>query len=87
MEETHVISVRLPKSIIRDLDNVVNGERYFKRNSLILQVLRVFLRCSDKQTIYDILRWWPHSGDRYELTFRKIDPKQKKEISRESPAV
>lgn len=87
MEETQVISVRLPKSIIRDLDNVVNGERYFKRNSLILQVLRVFLRCSDKQTIYDILRWWPHSGDRYELTFRKIDPKQKKEISRESPAV
>ena len=87
MEETQVISVRLPKSLVRDLDEIIKGWRHYKRNTLICQLLKVFARCSDKQTTYDILRWWDHSGDKYELTLRKVDPKHEKEISRETPAV
>ena len=78
MEETQVISVRLPKSLIRDLDEIVKSWRYYKRNSVICQVLKVFVKCSDQQTAYDILRWWNHSGDKYELTLRKVEPKPKK---------
>ena len=87
MEETQVISVRLPKSLIRDLDNLVVSERYWKRNSLISQVLKVFVTCAGKQTVYDTLRWWQHSGDKYELILRKVEPEPKKEISPEPPAV
>ena len=87
MEETQVISVRLPKSLIRELDKIIIDWRYYKRNTIICQVLKVFVSCADKQTVYDTLRWWDHSGEKYVLTFRKVDPKQEKEISRESPAV
>ncbi len=87
MEETQVISVRLPKSLIRDLDEIIVDWRYYKRNTLICQLLKVFVRCSDKQTTYDVLRWWDHSSDKYVLSFRKVDPKQEKEISRDTPAV
>lgn len=87
MEETQVISVRLPKSLIHELDKIISEWRYYKRNSVINQVLKVFVTCADKQTVYDTLRWWDLSGEKYELTFRKIDPKQEKEISRGTPAV
>ena len=87
MEETQVISVRLPKSLIRDLDKHVEEWRYYKRNTLIRQILKVFLTCAGKQTVYDTLRWWQHSGDKYELILRKVEPEPKKEISPEPPAV
>ena len=85
MEETQVISVRLPKSLIRDLDNLSEEWRYYKRNTIIRQILKVFLTCAGKQTIYDTLRWWQHSGDKYELILRKVDPEPKKEISPKVP--
>ena len=87
MEETQVISVRLPKSLIRELDKIIIDWRYYRRNTIISQVLKVFVACADKQTVYDTLRWWDHSGDKYKLTLRKIEPKTEKEISRETPAV
>lgn len=87
MEKTQVISVRLPKSLIRELDKIVINWRYYRRNSVISQMLKVFVNCADKQTVYDTLRWWDHSGEKYELTLRKIDSKQEKEISQETPAV
>lgn len=87
MEETQVISMRLPKSLIRELDKLVEDWRYYKRNTLIHQILKVFITCAGKQTVYDTLRWWDHSGDKYELTFRKVEPETKKEISRESSTV
>lgn len=87
MERTQVISMRLPKSLISELDKIVSDWRYYKRNSVNRQVLEVFVTCADKQTVYDTLRWWNHSGDKYELTLRKIDTKSEKEISREAPAL
>lgn len=77
MEETQVISVRMPKSLIRDLEKLVENERYWKRNSLICKVLKVLVLCADKQTVYDILRWWQPAGEKYELIFRKVEPKPK----------
>lgn len=85
MEETQVISVRLPKSLIRDLDKHVEEWRYYKRNTLIRQILKVFLTCAGKQTVYDTLRWWQHSGDKYELILRKVEPEPKREISPKAP--
>ena len=87
MEETQVISVRLPKSLIRDLDNLSEEWRYYKRNTIIRQILKVFLTCASKQTVYDTLRWWQHSGDKYELVLRKVDPEPKKEISPKAPGM
>lgn len=85
MEETQVISVRLPKSLIRDLDKLVEEWRYYKRNTLIRQILKVFVTCAGKQTVYDTLRWWDHSVDKYELILRKVEPEPKKEISPKAP--
>lgn len=85
MEETQVISVRFPKSLIRDLDKIAIEWRYYKRNSIIRQVLKVFVTCAGKQTVYDTLRWLDHSGDKYELILRKVEPNPKKEISTKAP--
>ena len=64
MEDTSVISVRLPNSTIAELDKLVKDFTYYKRNAIIAKVLDAFLFACDKKDQHEIVRWWLHGSVR-----------------------
>lgn len=58
MTKTKVIGVRLPETLVQELDKIVSDKVYWKRNSIIQQFLQVMVDCLDPKDIYDVLRYW-----------------------------
>ena len=73
MEKTKVISVRMPESVIKELDQAVSKHQYWKRNAVISQAVMAFLKAADVHTQYAILHWWWHDGRKAKLDFREKD--------------
>ena len=63
MAKTKVIGVRLPETLIQELDKIVNDKVYWKRNAIIEQILQVTVDCLDPKDLYDVLRYW-HTRDK-----------------------
>ena len=78
MEKTRVISVRLPESLINELEQAVSQHTYWKRNAIIEKALEAFLHAADVHTQYAILHWWRHGNKKAELTFREIKVSESK---------
>lgn len=68
MEKTKVISVRLPESLIRKIDEVVEKNTYWKRNAVIEKFLEVCIAGLDDDTKREVLRWWCHSGKKVKIS-------------------
>lgn len=73
MEKTKVISVRLPESLINELEQAVSHHTYWKRNAIIEKAVQAFLYAADVHTQYAILHWWRHGAKKAELTFHEKD--------------
>lgn len=58
MAKTKVIGVRLPETLVQELDKIVSDKRYWKRNAVIEQILQVTVDCLDPKDLYDVLRYW-----------------------------
>ena len=78
MEKTKIISIRIPEAILAKLDEITAEERWFKRNTIIVNVLWIFVKFTDKDTRYDIIRWWNHGRKEYKLSFTEVDSDTKK---------
>lgn len=65
MEQTKVISVRIPKTMEEKIEKYLKN-RYIKRNTLINQLLEVFFDAADWRTQNDILSYY------------RLNPKKKK---------
>ena len=75
MGNTKVISVRLPESLIQKLDDMSIDRVYWKRNSIIEKVLKVFVECTDAKTQYDIMRYWGSATETWKISFEKVTEK------------
>lgn len=71
MEKTKVISVRLPESLIKRLDELAKDYHYWSRNAIIEQSLQAVAFAADYPNLKRILRWWRPSGISMELTFQE----------------
>lgn len=71
MEKTKVVSVRLPKRLIAELDESQLRHRWWKKNAIIVQALSVFLETADPKTQYDILHYWHCSEKKMVLKFEE----------------
>lgn len=71
MEKTRVISVRLPESLIKDLDKLAEGHYYWKRNAIIEKSLQAVVYAADYANFQRILQWWRPSQIPMELTFHE----------------
>ena len=78
MEKSKVISIRIPKALLARLDEIADEERWYKRNTIIVKVLWIFVNFTDKKTRYDIIRWWLWDKKDYKLSFTEVDSKAKK---------
>lgn len=58
MAKTKVIGVRLPETLVQELDKIVKDKVYWKRNAVIEQILQVTVDCLDPKDLYDVLRYW-----------------------------
>ena len=78
MEKTKIISIRIPEALLARLDEIADEERWFKRNTIIVKVLWIFVRFTDKNTRYEIVRWWNWGKKEYKLSFTEVDSDAKK---------
>lgn len=69
MEKTKVVSVRLPERLIDELDKISVSNRWWKRNTIIVKALTVFVDCASDKTQSDILRYWESNIDKKVLRF------------------
>lgn len=77
MAKTKVIGVRLPETLVQELDKIVKDKVYWKRNAVIEQILQVTVDCLDPKDLYDILRYWRHRDKgNYVLRFQQLDDKK-----------
>lgn len=68
MEKSKVISVRLPESLIRKIDEVVAMNVYWRRNSVIAHFLEICIIGMDDDTKKEAVRWRSHSWKKIKVT-------------------
>ena len=78
MEKTKIISIRIPEALLARLDEIASEERWYKRNAIIVKVLWIFVKFTDKNTRYNIVRWWYWDRKEHKLSFTEVDSDAKK---------
>ena len=56
MENKKLISARLTPQTLAKIDDFVKNRRYWKRNTVISNVLDAVFECFDEKAIYDMVR-------------------------------
>lgn len=75
MEKTHVISLRLPESLIKDIGAFCLSMTYWKRNSILVCLLTNLLANADINDLQKIVRWHKWKGTKLRIII------EEKEIS------
>lgn len=75
MEKTHVVSLRLPESLIKDIGAFCLTLRYWKRNSILVCLLTNLLANTDINDLQKLVRWNRWSGKKLKIII------EEKEIS------
>ena len=60
MENKKLISARLTPQTIAKIDDFVRNRYYYKRNTVISNLLDTVFECFDEKTIYDMVRFNRH---------------------------
>lgn len=68
-ENLKPVSTRLDPETLKAIDRFVINRRYWKRNTVINQVLTAVFNNFEEKDIYDMVRYWPKSGDTVECKF------------------
>lgn len=58
MEKKKLISARLTPQTLAKIDTFVKNHYYWKRNSVISNVLDAVFECFDEKAIYDMVRYY-----------------------------
>ena len=60
MEKTILVSVRVPESMVNELDRIAAEKRYYKRSTLIHRAIRFMLLCQKYGLLDRILIYNSH---------------------------
>lgn len=69
-ENLKPVSTRLAPETLNAIDQFVAKRRYWKRNTVINQVLTAVFTKFDESDIYDMVRYWPIGNDPVECKFK-----------------
>lgn len=71
MEKTKVISVRVPETLLKDFDHLVEKVSYRNRNNVIEALMTMAVALNNPQKITYICRFFPRWGDQIdEFSFK-----------------
>lgn len=68
-ENLKPVSTRLDPETLKAIDRFVVNRRYWKRNTVINQVLTAVFNNFEEKDIYDMVRYFPQGGDTVECKF------------------
>lgn len=71
MEKTKVISVRVPVTLLKDFDDLIESVPYRRRNEVIVALMDMIVAIGDPGQVSNICRFLPHWNDVIdEFTFK-----------------
>lgn len=68
-ENLKPVSTRLDPETLKAIDRFVVNRRYWKRNTVINQVLTAVFNNFEEKDIYDMVRYFPRGNDEVECKF------------------
>lgn len=69
-ENLKLVSTRLAPETLNAIDQFVARRPYWKRNTVINQVLTAVFTQFEESDIYDMVRYWPQGGYTVECKFK-----------------
>lgn len=71
-ENLKPVSTRLDPETIEKIDSFVRKRKYWKRNTVINNVLTAIFENFQEGDIYDMVRWWKRGNDEVNAKFEII---------------
>lgn len=68
MENLKLLSVRLYPDTVAQIDNWAMHHRYWKRNTIICNVLKFVFSCTSDADICKLLAYYPRKGQKLKIT-------------------
>lgn len=72
MEKLKQLSVRIDSDTIRKIDEMANETTYWKRNTIINQILTVMMQYTSKDGLFNIMQFHPNAFHCVEITVKLI---------------
>lgn len=69
-ENLKPVSTRLAPATLKAIDQFIAKRRYWKRNTVINQVLTAVFTEFEESDIYDMVRYYPQEGEEVECKFK-----------------
>lgn len=67
MENLKQLSVKIDPATLQKIDEIVKQLHYYKRNSVINNVLTALFFNADSIQIYKLVRYWRHGGKKLKI--------------------
>lgn len=72
MDKSHVVTFRLDKEMLEELDAFTHTHTYWKRSFILVAILWAFFRYASKGMQFNIVRAAFRKGDKYRLILEEI---------------
>lgn len=72
MDKTHVVTFRLDKDMLEELDSFTHTHTYWKRSFILVAILWAFFHYASKGMQYNIVRAAFRRGNKYRLVLEEI---------------
>ena len=73
MENLKLLSVRLYPETVTQIEALVQRHRYWKRNTIICNVLRHVFSCISDADLYKLLSYYPRNGKKLKITVEIVE--------------
>lgn len=73
MSKSHVFSLRVPDLLNRKIEKIVSCHIWWKRNTVITQILECVCDCADYDTIFKMLSYQRRATKSYRIKFEPIE--------------
>lgn len=68
MADSKVLSIRISADLLAQIDQIAQGRKWWKRNAIINQFLKVMVNGTDWATQQQALQFWPEGGEKVTVT-------------------
>ncbi len=76
MENLKLLSVRLYPETIAKIEAQVLRHRYWKRNTIICNVLKYVFSCTSDADLYKLVSYIPRKGKKLKVTVELVEEKE-----------
>lgn len=76
MENLKQLSVKIDPATLQKIDETVKRMHYYKRNTLINNLLTALFFNADSLTIEKLVRYWRHSGKKLKIEISEEDSRK-----------